>query len=126
MPWTKKQLTRFIKEDTKELERTSGFCDWKFDKENGGFASVSFSKLAKGFGFPDIWIAGGGGVGTFYFVGFWCGKDNDLICIAPLTLKETNELDPYLSPEGRTPIEAIERAVAKRYETHKRKNKASY
>lgn len=115
MPWTPKQLEKIHKEDITDLTKTSGFNDWI--PSPNGYHSQQFGDLAVKYGFPDTWVAGGGGVGMFYFVGFWCGKDNDLICIAPLPLQKTEELDPYLSPEGRTPLGAIRKVTARRHLT---------
>ena len=115
MPWSEEYLDLLIQEEFAELKRTSRFNDWKFNIEKGVWVSPSFSSLAIKYGFPSIWVAGGNRFGTLvYFVGFWCGEDNDLICIAPLPYKETKDLDPYLSPEGRTPMNAIRKSIRKR------------
>ena len=54
-----------------------------------------FRYSIKGF---SLWRAGGGtGVPYVYGFGFWCGKDEDLICIRDFGSMNTNELDQYLS-----------------------------
>ena len=114
MPWSEEYLDLILLEDVRQLKQTSGFDDWRFNIKSGQWLSHSFSELAIHHGFPDIWIAGGGGINIVYFVGFWCGKDDDLICIAPLSYKKTKDLEPYLSPEGKTPTDAIMKTIRKR------------
>ena len=46
-----------------------------------------------------LWRAGGGPrVPYIYGFGFWCGKDNDLLCIRNFGSMETDELEQHLSP----------------------------
>ena len=116
MTWTKEQIERFKREDKETLGATTSYDDWTHEDDlQGGLniVSPSFRNLAKQWGFEDTWIAGGFGRYGFY-VGYWCGKDRDLICSLPLRYKETEELDPYLSPEGKTPQEALNLAIKKR------------
>jgi len=59
----------------------------------------------KGF---SLWQAGGGpGVPYVYGFGFWCGKDNDLLCIRDFGQMETRALDLYLSPLKRNVFSAF-------------------
>lgn len=47
----------------------------------------------------SLWRAGGGpGVPYVYGFGFWCGKNDDLLCIRDFGQMETNILGPHLSP----------------------------
>lgn len=56
----------------------------------------------------SLWRAGGGlGIPYVYGFGFWCGKDNDLLCIRNFGPMETNELDQYLSPLRRNVLLAF-------------------
>lgn len=55
-----------------------------------------FRWSVKGF---SLWRASGGpGVPYLYGFGFWCGMDNDLLCIRDSGQVGTNALDPCLSP----------------------------
>lgn len=111
--WTKEELVGINREDIKALEKSSSFGDWLWDGKKREYHSAMFTLLAGKYGFSDTWIAGGLGE-MVYYVGFWCGKDNDLICVALLPLLETLELDPYLSPGGVAPMDAINKAVIRR------------
>ena len=96
MPRTEEELDTIIRENFRELQKSSGFSDWKHNIEEGQWVSTLFQNLAKSHGFPDTWVAGGLGV-MFYYVGFWCGKDNDLICVRPNVQTEVggeNSLSP--------------------------------
>lgn len=108
--WTKKELEQINREDILALRKSSSFDDWLWDGKKREYHSTMFALLVRKYGFSDYWIAGGLGE-MVYYIGFWCGKDNDLICVAPLPLLETLELDPYLSPGGMTPMEAINKTV---------------
>lgn len=97
------------------LESRTHYGDWLYDEGKTEFLSDKMAQFVKDNSFYDYWaVPDPILVKCYFYVGFWCGKDNDLICIALLSLKETKELDPYLSPEGRTPKEAIRRTIAKR------------
>jgi len=96
------------------LESRTHYNDWYYDEATGEFLSNTMAQFVKGKGFPDYWAVPDPILTRCYFyVGYWCGKDNDLICIAPLPFQETKELDPYLSPGSRTPTEAIKRAISR-------------
>ena len=111
MPWTKEQREIIIKENIESLGFTTEYKDWVLGKDT--FTSPGFLELAKYHNFEDIWV-GGGPYEYGFFVGYWCGKDNDLICVLPLKYKETEELNPYLSPEGKTPQEGLNLDIKKR------------
>lgn len=108
-----------ISDDMKDsifiLESRTHYGDWLYNETTSAFLSDTMGRLIREYGFYGYWaVPDPIIVRCSFYAGFWCGKDNDLICIAPLEVQETKELDPYLSPEGRTPMGAIKQAVAKR------------
>lgn len=118
MSWTKDQIKRFIKEDIETLGTITNYNDWTHVRDQCGglnIVSPSFQKIARQHNFKDTWVAGGLGKYSF-FVGYWCGQDRDLICVLPLKYKETEDLNPYLSPVGKTPQEGLNLAIKKRRE----------
>ena len=68
-----------------------------------------FRWSVKGF---SLWRAGGGlGVPYVYGLGSWSGKDLDLLCIRDFGARQTNELEPVLSPLDRNILVAFVRLI---------------
>ncbi len=112
MPWDKKTANRIEEESLELLECATDYADWYYNRKTGEFLSGKFLTLTQQNGFKDIWAIPDPILNQCsFFVGYWCGKGKDLICIIPSLLQETNNLDPYLSPSGQTPNEAINLAL---------------
>jgi len=90
------------------LESRTRFGDWTYNSDLGLYTSPKMQLFANDNDFPSYWaVPDPILIKCAFFVGFWCGKDNDLICVVNSGLQETNELDSYLSPAGKTPKQAL-------------------
>lgn len=105
------------------LIKTSGFDDWEYSEETGEeiWKSATFKSLVEENGFRDTLVLEAwednsplpeGEIGVIYCVGFWTGKHKDTLCVIEDDKGVCIEdLDYCASPDGTTPMDAINKAI---------------